>query len=405
MAIHLMCLLAGVPFGALILGKLASLVGLGESIIGVRRSRSSCCVVAAVLRLGRPPRDRRDALRARAHRPVAGPARDRRCRLMLRRRHPHPRRLRRRSGLPAEPARHDRPLVPRRPVLGRASAVVDGRVGRRPCRARPGHERRTAPTTATRPTARGGSRSGARASATSTSAAATRSASCAGSSTVEGMRGLRWVSLFDGQPLEEPRGGVGDGRRARDPGRRHDPRRHAADPGRRAPAPAEDPARARPLRVRRLRAGRSRRAVGARRVPEPAPEGVVERARVRGAPRRRARPRVASSRRASAPAGSCGARTTPRPTTTRTPSWSSGSATRRRGSATTTVTGTSAGPPSRCGRSSRRADRRGTATGPRSPGRDRRLERVEGREADSEGLQDPTVRAEAEAGARAGGRL
>ena len=51
MAIHLMCLLAGVPFGALILGKLASLVGLGESIIGFGLALE-LCVVAAVLWLG-----------------------------------------------------------------------------------------------------------------------------------------------------------------------------------------------------------------------------------------------------------------------------------------------------------------------------------------------------------------
>jgi MFS family permease len=51
MAIHLMCLLAGVPFGALILGKLASLVGLGESIIGFGLALE-LCVLAAVLWLG-----------------------------------------------------------------------------------------------------------------------------------------------------------------------------------------------------------------------------------------------------------------------------------------------------------------------------------------------------------------
>ena len=52
MAIHLMCLLAGVPFGALILGKLASLVGLGESIIGFGVALEAC-VLASVLFLGR----------------------------------------------------------------------------------------------------------------------------------------------------------------------------------------------------------------------------------------------------------------------------------------------------------------------------------------------------------------
>jgi MFS family permease len=51
MAIHLMCLLAGVPFGALILGKLASVVGLGRSIIGFGIGLE-LCVVAAVLWLG-----------------------------------------------------------------------------------------------------------------------------------------------------------------------------------------------------------------------------------------------------------------------------------------------------------------------------------------------------------------
>jgi hypothetical protein len=48
MAIHLMCLLAGVPFGALILGKLASVVGLGESIIGFGVALEVCVVVAVV---------------------------------------------------------------------------------------------------------------------------------------------------------------------------------------------------------------------------------------------------------------------------------------------------------------------------------------------------------------------
>ncbi|HZP29285.1 MAG TPA: MFS transporter [Acidimicrobiia bacterium] len=51
MAIHLMCLLAGVPFGALILGKLASVVGLGESIVGFGVALE-LCVVVAVVRLG-----------------------------------------------------------------------------------------------------------------------------------------------------------------------------------------------------------------------------------------------------------------------------------------------------------------------------------------------------------------
>jgi len=51
MAIHLMCLLAGVPFGALILGNLASLVGLSESIIAYGVALE-VCVVIAVLRLG-----------------------------------------------------------------------------------------------------------------------------------------------------------------------------------------------------------------------------------------------------------------------------------------------------------------------------------------------------------------
>jgi MFS family permease len=51
MAIHLMCLLAGVPFGALILGNLASLVGLSESIIGYGVALE-VCVVIAVLRFG-----------------------------------------------------------------------------------------------------------------------------------------------------------------------------------------------------------------------------------------------------------------------------------------------------------------------------------------------------------------
>jgi hypothetical protein len=46
-----MCLLAGVPFGALILGKLASVVGLGESIIGFGAVLEAC-VLAAVLFLG-----------------------------------------------------------------------------------------------------------------------------------------------------------------------------------------------------------------------------------------------------------------------------------------------------------------------------------------------------------------
>ena len=48
MAIHLMCLLAGVPFGALILGKLASLVGLGESIIGFGIALEACVGFAVV---------------------------------------------------------------------------------------------------------------------------------------------------------------------------------------------------------------------------------------------------------------------------------------------------------------------------------------------------------------------
>jgi MFS family permease len=51
MAIHLMCLLAGVPFGALILGKLADLVGLGESIIAFSVALE-LCVAAAVVGLG-----------------------------------------------------------------------------------------------------------------------------------------------------------------------------------------------------------------------------------------------------------------------------------------------------------------------------------------------------------------
>ena len=82
MAIHLMCLLAGVPFGALILGKLASLVGLGESIIGFGLALELCVGRGRAL-ARRPARDRRDPTRPRAHRPAAGPARDRRCRLMV----------------------------------------------------------------------------------------------------------------------------------------------------------------------------------------------------------------------------------------------------------------------------------------------------------------------------------
>ena len=71
MAIHLMCLLAGVPFGALILGKLASLVGLRRvdhrlrrRARGVRRDRGPA--VRASGRSTRRPRDR-------ARRPAARP--------------------------------------------------------------------------------------------------------------------------------------------------------------------------------------------------------------------------------------------------------------------------------------------------------------------------------------------
>jgi len=52
MAIHLMCLLAGVPFGALILGKLASVVGLGESIIAFAILLELCVLYAVVFLRG-----------------------------------------------------------------------------------------------------------------------------------------------------------------------------------------------------------------------------------------------------------------------------------------------------------------------------------------------------------------